>query len=1037
MLLILFASFLASADVRVEVAVEEGLARVYEVREEPGQLPELIRVRSFPTLAEARFAAAQIPSTDWTEKSLRAPLPTEAGFLWNAQESWSWDWELKYAHWIQNEVDEHFFKNHNIATDCADVAVGLRWIFSRMHGLPAAFHLLGSGQLFSQDTVNEGWRSLPQAAQWNQDQRFLASLRYILRLTFTHSLFRDSYPVEINPQTFLAGIHHLNLHDRSGHTQVVARVDTRDDAITPLETIASTVPSEVRVLMRGEFLVFGAADRARSALMRIRWPQKNAQGAWELLPEEAHPSFSLQQFAPDFLKEGESFVDAVLKLLNPNLDYLKRLNSLLNTIFDLLKARVQIVENGFRACQQEDCRSGTPAYEEWSTPSRDLRVLEAIQAAETLAQRQSVYRPQIRERWQNSKKETVAQVLGRDLTFEFLTFVWRESWVETDPRASVAERWGLDAERIATKASYQLDQLLQTRQGLIENAEVACAPPHDCSTGSTLWSQLVTSAPEKSLRATVETLSHYQRLIPTVDQRTLNAWLEKRKFSAGPHSLTYPELLDRMPWFNLEPFEPAPVRWGSRKDQFKSVRIPVLTNDIVQVSRSGVAMVTAKAAVNSPISPAASMPISQDWITTESRTVRSVIDLERNTPVEAPTGKQWLTYSGEEDVGVAFATLGSAFEIDFVSRDGTLLFRDSVAGLEEMRFRWLTDQVLVRGRRVPGPLPMGDRTPWVDIYTVSKKSVSVVRNVSFSDPPDAPGFTKRAWVAADGTLYRVTDQGVVGLSVPDWLESQAQLPLECSEQLLTCVGYLSRKTGEGPMDFSLQIFRVSTIDGKVEPLSEIRPVQQASWMGAPGAPLLTEVSFNVGPPQVRIHEWSNQGPLQLRDQGTMYGWYNNTSDRTNYVIQRSPQEFSLWAFERGQNPRNATFPSQGNNMFSLNSRFVTFLESGADARCSFHRLEQGLPVLLTSPPGASCMVRANPVSPAEMRLPQGQGADLLYDWDYSAQFPLFTLPPRSTADFELQSSVQDLSIGKVLRGKLGPTLGTSILWYEPVSERFW
>lgn len=48
--------------------------------------------------------------------------------LWRPKNTWSAEWEEKYNQWVEANFDEEFFVKKNLATDCADAAIMLRWI---------------------------------------------------------------------------------------------------------------------------------------------------------------------------------------------------------------------------------------------------------------------------------------------------------------------------------------------------------------------------------------------------------------------------------------------------------------------------------------------------------------------------------------------------------------------------------------------------------------------------------------------------------------------------------------------------------------------------------------------------------------------------------------------------------------------------------------------------------------------------------------------------------------------------------------------
>ncbi len=364
-------------------------------------------------------------------------LTGEAGLtLWPVTNEWNWNWELKYTEWVKTEIDASWWKKHNIPTDCADVILSARWIFARINGLPAANRLI-SGAWFTQNSVKPGWENLPTAPEWYNDQRFLTALNFLLNQTFTHSLWIDSYPVEINATALLPGGYHLQIHDDTGHTQFIYKVGTQPDEV-PMLTLNSTVPREVRDLMEFIFMV-SANDPKAEAFLRMRWPKWDSSGQVDLVAPDQMPHYSLEQFAPDFIRSPrDSFWKEVFYRLNPRADYNRITLKVLQQIMDMFKARVQIVEDGYRICHATPCAAGTKAYDAWSTPSRDNRILESIYNYEILLS--EVTSSADLRRLLGS---TVLTMDGYDHTLSEFIQIWLATGYSSDPNDAPHRRWGL------------------------------------------------------------------------------------------------------------------------------------------------------------------------------------------------------------------------------------------------------------------------------------------------------------------------------------------------------------------------------------------------------------------------------------------------------------------------------------------------------------------------------------------------------------------------------------------------------------------
>lgn len=402
-------------------------------------------------LENKKFAAEKLheicpdcqPSEDKIAESKSFETEVEGEVLWEPQDEWSGFWEDKYARWVENEVDEDFFYDNRIATDCADVAFALRWIFARKNLLPIASRLVATGQVFSHVSMRKEWESLPTAKDWNKDRRFLAALDYILDQTFTHSLMRDSYPIGITSVGLVPGSYFLNLSGDSGHTQVIYRTPVSTRPSRWLETLESDVPRRVRSIWNEVFYRTSLARKDRSAFLKMRWPVKVA-GSWTLLEGTKMPDYSEEQFNPEFMEGFDSFDEAVVARLRPNGRIpVEQLESYLATLISKFQNRKQVVEEGWAICSAQFCKEDSAEYDAWSTPSRDATLESILIMIEQLVQRFQSNRD-VRERWQLALAQEVVEIQGHLLKLGDLRAIWRGRSYSSDPNDSVGRRWGLE-----------------------------------------------------------------------------------------------------------------------------------------------------------------------------------------------------------------------------------------------------------------------------------------------------------------------------------------------------------------------------------------------------------------------------------------------------------------------------------------------------------------------------------------------------------------------------------------------------------------
>ncbi|MCB0394454.1 MAG: hypothetical protein KDD25_07835, partial [Bdellovibrionales bacterium] len=191
----------------------------YKVR--TNQLQEKISQHYFANenlLREYQSESAKDMTLVTSSESLNFAYTEDNREIWETKNEWSWEWEIEYGRWLQSIDNIGYLYKYGVATDCADVAVAYRWIFARINGLPAGQTLAGTQVLFTNESMKNIWKDLPTSSEWHQDKLFLTALDYVLDNTYTHSIYKDSYPIEINRDAVIPGAHDLNLHSTdTGH----------------------------------------------------------------------------------------------------------------------------------------------------------------------------------------------------------------------------------------------------------------------------------------------------------------------------------------------------------------------------------------------------------------------------------------------------------------------------------------------------------------------------------------------------------------------------------------------------------------------------------------------------------------------------------------------------------------------------------------------------------------------------------------------------------------------------------------------------
>ncbi|MGZ3773451.1 MAG: hypothetical protein ACXVCY_14850 [Pseudobdellovibrionaceae bacterium] len=519
--------------------------------------PEVKSRQSFATITEADAQAKKIEMQNKSNSLNVNPLNPQmaAANLWTTKEVWSKEWERRYARWIEEEVDADFFARNKVATDCADVAYSLRWIFSRIHGLPAAAKLGGGDFLMSNETVRAEWAKLPTADEWNKDRRFLAALNYLLDLTYTHTLWADSFPVALNRESLLSGSYFLSLHDSSGHTQVIHWLPGNTGI--PFLTLNSTVPRKVRSLM--DSMLFADYPKEKEeALLRFRWPVKTSSGI-SLMKAVDMPDYSLEQFS---FKSQKNFVIALYEKLGftGNTDAIR--DYLYKDLFELLRARQSLVEEGFSKCQTQDCKPGTAGWEDWGTPSRDSRIRGKIRTLDSVifgtGKIVQDSNPSNANPYLNKE---VINLEGTSWTLKALLWNWRNSHFSSDPREPITVRWGAGKESwVAAELKIFADKV-QERIQFLTKARTICQK-QDCSFGSAQWDAMSSNQIDKDIGEQTKYILDGSSRLPQDVLALLETHKNDSLGSVGGVPITLDHLFKNGYNFNSSALAPIEDQWA-------------------------------------------------------------------------------------------------------------------------------------------------------------------------------------------------------------------------------------------------------------------------------------------------------------------------------------------------------------------------------------------------------------------------------------------------------------------------------------------
>jgi len=413
--------------------------------------PDTIEKRAYPSEASADLRISELRKALGAvlEGSIKKSSSDElhepfAGEIWPATHEWSKEWEEKFADWTRQNFDKNFFKKYKIQTDCADAAIALRWIFSRISGLPAGNTLASGGGLMTNRSVRAIWKNIPTSENWYEDRRFLTALDYLLDNTYTHSFHADAYPIETNPQYLVEGTFHLEMRSGDGHTRVVSQI-VHEHGKYPIIDLYSNVPRAVRRLYEERFTVSAQPDLRFGGFMKHRWPRLSPDSA-SLTPAKNMPGYSLEQYLPEFFQHGiPDYSAEVISRFEEAFDPVIALRAILKNLKEGLDDRKDIVVKGFRACQKEDCSPGTAGYENWSTPSRDERLLGYFTQIQTYRKTLTgVELDRFSAVYEKEKTKKYLKLGKRKITLTELEAVWINRKFSSNPRVSPQLRWGFE-----------------------------------------------------------------------------------------------------------------------------------------------------------------------------------------------------------------------------------------------------------------------------------------------------------------------------------------------------------------------------------------------------------------------------------------------------------------------------------------------------------------------------------------------------------------------------------------------------------------
>jgi hypothetical protein len=478
--------------------------------------------------------------------------------IWEAKNQWNQDWENKYAAWIENEVGPDFYAKRNISTDCADALVGLRWIFSRINYLPVANTLADSDNLFGHFSMNRKWSKLSKADNWYEDEVFLAALSYVMDLSSTKTVLNDGYPIKMDAKSFIAGTFFITRTETGGHAKIVSHTNYIDPTELPVYTLASTSPRQVRTLAQEIMVDQEWPYKGSKEILAFRWPVKNGED-WKLLNKDQHPNYSLEQFDQKSREEFPAFISFLLNNIKGSFDPINLVKSGAQDILNYIEQRKAVVNDGYEFCKKNGCPPQSEAFEEWSTPSRDSKLLKKFTDIDKLVSAFSYLSPGLNDYWLNQLRNTKVVILNKSYSLSNVRYLFENNFHSINPNLTPSERWGLKSDLILPIWYKKILDLLENRSSKIETQGGCTA---NCSPTSMEWISKNTISIDKELNKLYVTVESYCNVLGVEECLKQNADLLQKNVAYNGLQKEFVSWFNSIPKFHSDPRVDSNRRWG-------------------------------------------------------------------------------------------------------------------------------------------------------------------------------------------------------------------------------------------------------------------------------------------------------------------------------------------------------------------------------------------------------------------------------------------------------------------------------------------
>lgn len=516
------------------------------------------------------------------------PWGKKAKPIWTAKNKWNKDWEEAFGKWVENEVDIEFFKRYNIATDCADAVVGMRWIFARLNSLPVANSVNDSTSLFGNFTARKSWKNLSTAKNWYDDELFKTALEYVMDMSTTRTLTRDGYPVSLDKNGLKAGVFIVTQNVGGGHVSMINSANWEDDTKAPLVIMASTLPRKVRSLKEEIYMEEDWPEKGYKDILAFKWPEvKN--GEWQLVTP-LDGAYSLDQYDKSLKLSQPNFIRYLLENVKGNFNPHSLIQKMMDDLYDYVELRIDLVKSGFEYCSKNDCSKNSSGDHYWSTFNRDSKILSKFNLVESMVNQYSKLDEGLVRSWNRFLTERFLVIENVEVNFYTLQTVFTKNEYSSDPNDSVLKRWGLNFQEKIDDLSSRMKILFTKRIETIQNQDQNC--DESCVPGNLKWLAYSTYQEDKELNQI------YTKLMPLCKgaNEALCRKALDRSVKLENADITFFDLMRNIPFFNSDPRAPLLLKWGAKREGVQTRMLPYF--EFITIAKNEVALLDEKNLLN-------------------------------------------------------------------------------------------------------------------------------------------------------------------------------------------------------------------------------------------------------------------------------------------------------------------------------------------------------------------------------------------------------------------------------------------------------